>query len=70
MGLDIQCCLFLGIVDNWEQTKPIFCDMIAQNLPFPEINREEVCILEMGHLTNTAPPNQIRQDTAIMKIGT
>ena len=48
MSLDLQTTLFLGIVDNFEVTKKIFTELIADNLP--EISREVVGInLEMGH---------------------
>ena len=42
MSLDIQTTLFMGIVNNYEETKPIFTDLIAENLP--EISRDMVCI--------------------------
>ena len=42
LSLDLQTSLFLGIVDNFQETKPIFTDLIADNLP--EINRDVVCI--------------------------
>ena len=48
LSLDLQTTLFMGIVDNFEVTKKIFTELIADNLP--EISREVVGInLEMGH---------------------
>ena len=52
MSLDLQTTLFMGIVDNFEVTKKIFTELIADNLP--EISREVVGInLEMGHFDTT-----------------
>ena len=49
----------MGIVDNFQETKPIFTELIADNLP--EINRDVVCInLEMGHF-DTATLKHIKK---------